>query len=71
MQTWQSIVIVVIVFGFVWGNLALLRYSAKFDMKKFNQDPIEKAKAALAEKKALEEAALKNEKQQVKKNEHS
>lgn len=70
MQTWQSIVIVVIVFGFVWGNLALLRYSAKFDMTKFNQDPIEKAKAALAEKEALEQQMLENEKKPTEKNEH-
>lgn len=50
METWQVILIILIVFGVVWGNIALLKYSAKFDMKKFNQDPIEKARKSLEEK---------------------
>lgn len=50
METWQIILIFLIVFGVVWGNIALLKYSAKYEMKKFGQDPIEKAKKSLAEK---------------------
>ncbi|ATC94217.1 DUF2897 family protein [Pseudoalteromonas tunicata] len=65
MQTWQIIGIIVIVVGFIWGNLALLRYSAKFDLTKFNQDPIEKAKASLAEQEKRQ-----NAEKTAKKNEH-
>lgn len=50
METWQIILLILIVLGVVVGNISLLKYSAKFDMKKFNQDPIEKAKQSLEEK---------------------
>lgn len=50
MQTWQVILIIVAVFGFVGSNIALLKYSAKLDMKRLNQDPVEKAKQRLKEK---------------------
>ena len=66
MQTWQVILIIAIVFGFVWGNIALLKSSAKYDMTQFNKDPIEKAKAALAAKQA-QETQTENE---DKRNEH-
>jgi hypothetical protein len=45
-ETWKVILIIAIVFAVVWSNIALLKYSAKFDIKKFNQDPTEKAKEA-------------------------
>ncbi|WP_105258786.1 DUF2897 family protein [Pseudoalteromonas sp. T1lg88] len=44
MQTWHVILIIVLVLAVIWSNIALLKYSAKMDLKKFNQDPIEKAK---------------------------
>lgn len=50
MNTWAVILIIVIVFGIVWSNIALLKHSAKMDMKNFNQDPIEKARRSLEEK---------------------
>ncbi|KJY98193.1 MULTISPECIES: DUF2897 family protein [Pseudoalteromonas] len=50
MQTWQVILIIVAVFGFVGSNIALLKYSAKLDMKRLNQDPVEKARQRLKEK---------------------
>ena len=50
MQTWQVILIIVAVFGFVGRNIALLKYSAKLDMKRLNQDPVEKARQRLKEK---------------------
>ncbi|MBS3797808.1 MULTISPECIES: DUF2897 family protein [unclassified Pseudoalteromonas] len=50
MQTWHVILIIVLVLAVIWSNIALLKYSAKMDLKKFNQDPIEKAKRSLAEK---------------------
>jgi len=49
-ETWKIILIIVVVLGVIWSNIALLKYSAKFDIKKFNQDPIEKAKESLKEK---------------------
>ena len=67
MQTWQVILIIAIVFGFVWGNIALLKSSAKYDMTQFNKDPIEKAKASLAEKQQAQANQTENE---DKKNEH-
>lgn len=54
METWKVILIIAIVFGVVWSNIALLKYSAKFEMKRLNQDPIEKAKASLKEKESTE-----------------
>jgi len=51
-ETWKIILIILVVLGVIWSNIALLKYSAKFDVKKFNQDPIEKAKASLKEKEA-------------------
>ncbi|WP_105214321.1 DUF2897 family protein [Pseudoalteromonas sp. T1lg22] len=50
MQTWHVILIIVLVLAVIWSNIALLKYSAKMDLKKFNQDPIEKAKRSLSEK---------------------
>ncbi|MEO2267285.1 DUF2897 family protein [Pseudoalteromonas pernae] len=50
MQTWHIILIIALVLGVIWSNIALLKYSAKMDFKKFNQDPIEKAKRNLEEK---------------------
>ncbi|RZF83674.1 DUF2897 family protein [Pseudoalteromonas sp. CO325X] len=50
MQTWQVILIIVAVFGFVGSNIALLKHSAKLDMKRLNQDPVEKARQRLKEK---------------------
>lgn len=50
MNTWAVILIIAIVFGVVWSNIALLKHSAKLDMKNFNQDPIEKARRSLDEK---------------------
>ena len=50
MQTWQVILIIVAVFGFVGSNIALLKYSAKLDMKRLNQDPVVKARQRLKEK---------------------
>ncbi|PAJ75656.1 DUF2897 domain-containing protein [Pseudoalteromonas sp. NBT06-2] len=52
METWKIILIIVVVLAVIWSNIALLKYSTKFDVKKFNQDPIEKAKASLKEKDA-------------------
>ncbi len=51
METWQIILIIFIVLAVIWGNISLLKYSAKFDMKKFNQDPIKKAQQSLKNKK--------------------
>ena len=50
MSTWAVILIIALVFGIVWSNIALLKHSAKMDMKNFNQDPIEKARRSLKEK---------------------
>ncbi|MFY8275450.1 DUF2897 family protein [Pseudoalteromonas sp. SSDWG2] len=50
MQTWHIILIIALVLAVIWSNIALLKYSAKMDFKKFNQDPIEKAKRSLEEK---------------------
>ena len=50
MSTWAVIFIIALVFGIVWSNIALLKHSAKMDMKNFNQDPIEKARRSLEEK---------------------
>ena len=50
MSTWAVILIIALVFGIVWSNIALLKHSAKMDMKNFNQDPIEKARRSLEEK---------------------
>jgi hypothetical protein len=33
-ELWQVILIIIIVFAVVWGNIALLKYSAKMDMSK-------------------------------------
>ena len=54
METWKVILIIAVVLGVVWSNIALLKYSAKFEMKRLNQDPIEKAKASLKEKELAE-----------------
>lgn len=55
MDNWHFILILVLVFAVIWGNVALLKYSAKFSMKSFTQDPIEKAKKALEEKQVKDE----------------
>jgi hypothetical protein len=54
-ETWKVILIIAIVLGVVWSNIALLKYSAKFEMKRLNQDPLEKAKASLKEKESTED----------------
>lgn len=55
MSIWATLLIIAIVFGVVWSNIALLKHSAKMDMKNFNQDPIEKARRSLEEKQRAEE----------------
>ncbi|WP_241651557.1 DUF2897 family protein [Pseudoalteromonas sp. PS5] len=34
LETWQVVLIIVGVLGVIWSNIALLKYSAKFEMKK-------------------------------------
>lgn len=34
MQTWHVILIIVLVLAVIWSNIALLKYSAKFELKK-------------------------------------
>ena len=55
MSIWATLLIIAIVLGVVWSNIALLKHSAKMDMKNFNQDPIEKARRSLEEKHRAEE----------------
>ena len=33
-ETWQVILIIIGVLGIIWSNIALLKYSAKYDIKK-------------------------------------
>ncbi|KPV96062.1 MULTISPECIES: DUF2897 family protein [unclassified Pseudoalteromonas] len=54
MSIWATILIIAIVLGVIWSNIALLKHSAKMDMKNFNQDPIEKARRSLEEKQRAE-----------------
>ncbi|MBU2968977.1 DUF2897 family protein [Pseudoalteromonas sp. C2R02] len=70
METWKVILIIAIVFGVVWSNIALLKYSAKFEMKRLNQDPIEKAKASLKEKESTENNDNKDNTEAKTKNPH-
>ncbi|WP_042144931.1 MULTISPECIES: DUF2897 family protein [unclassified Pseudoalteromonas] len=70
METWKVILIIAIVFGVVWSNIALLKYSAKFEMKRLNQDPIEKAKASLKEKESTENNDNKDNTEEKTKNPH-
>ena len=56
MQTWHIILIIALVLGVIWSNIALLKYSAKMDFKKFNQDPIEKAKRNLEQRQRDEQS---------------
>lgn len=70
METWKVILIIAIVFGVVWSNIALLKYSAKFEMNRLNQDPIEKAKASLKEKESTENNDNKNNTEEKTKNPH-
>ncbi|MBU2918792.1 DUF2897 family protein [Psychrosphaera sp. F3M07] len=46
-----AIIIIVLVLGMVVGNIMLLKHTAKFSMKRLNQDPIEIAKETLAQRK--------------------
>ena len=55
MSIWATLLIIAIVLGVVWSNIALLKHSAKMDMKNFNQDPTEKARRSLEEKQRAEE----------------
>ena len=55
MSIWATLLIIAIVFGVVWSNIALLKHSAKMDMKNFNQDPIEKARRSLDAKQRAEQ----------------
>ncbi|MBR8842807.1 MULTISPECIES: DUF2897 family protein [Pseudoalteromonas] len=34
LETWQVVLIIAGVLGVIWSNIALLKYSAKFEMKK-------------------------------------
>lgn len=34
LETWQIILIIIGVLGIIWSNIALLKYSTKFDVKK-------------------------------------
>lgn len=45
-----ALIIIVLALGVIVGNIMLLKHSAKFPLKGLNQDPIEKAKATLAER---------------------
>lgn len=42
-----AILIILVVLGVIASNIMLLKYSAKFNLKNLNQDPIEKAKDQL------------------------
>lgn len=39
-----ALLIILLVLGVIVGNIMLIKYSAKFNLKNVNQDPIEKAK---------------------------
>lgn len=49
-----AIIIIFLVLGVIASNIMLLKYSAKFNFKNVNQDPIEKAKQQLKEQKSNE-----------------
>lgn len=49
-----AIIIILVVLGVIVSNIMLLKYSAKFNFKNINQDPIEKAKAQLKQDKEPE-----------------
>lgn len=49
-----AILIILIVLGVIASNIMLLKYSAKFNLKNLNQDPIEKAKDQLKQQKDSE-----------------
>lgn len=49
-----AIIIILIVLGVIASNLMLLKYSAKFNVKNLNRDPLEQAKQ-LAKQKQQEE----------------
>ncbi|MDW7548241.1 DUF2897 family protein [Pseudoalteromonas sp. McH1-7] len=40
LETWQVVLIIVGVLGVIWSNIALLKYSAKFEMKKKIDDQL-------------------------------
>ena len=47
LETWQVILIIAGVLGVIWSNIALLKYSAKFEMKKKikqQTEPFDKSK---------------------------
>lgn len=49
LETWQVILIIAGVLGVIWSNIALLKYSAKFEMKKKikqQTEPFDKTKAS-------------------------
>ena len=50
-MTLTAFIIIVLVLGIIVSNILLLKHSAKFPMKKINQDPIEKAKQTLKDRK--------------------
>ena len=49
-----AILIILVVLGVIASNIMLLKYSAKFNLKNLNQDPIEKAKDQLKQQKDSE-----------------
>ena len=34
LETWQVILIIAVVLGVIWSNIALLKYATKFEVKK-------------------------------------
>ncbi len=42
-----ALLIILVVLAVIVSNIMLLKYSAKFNLKNLNQDPIEKAKKQL------------------------
>ncbi len=66
MATWQIIALILLVIGVIASNIMLLKYSAKFELKSFNQDPIEKAKQNLAKKRAEDEGNVEHKEENKK-----
>lgn len=56
-----AIIIILVVLGVIVSNIMLLKYSAKFNLKNINQDPIEKAKQQLKEQQTPEKNGEKND----------
>jgi len=58
-----AIVIIIVVLAIIIGNLMLLKHTAKFSLKNFNQDPIENAKKEL-ERRKLEDSKTQKDHEQ-------